>query len=125
VRAVPSTPARTSTACTVWLVKNGDPLTPPAGPPSQKASDSRGATANPTAVAASPDTAAVTTARRSPRSSRNSTNAAGVSLTAAAIPISRPRGQRGCRTRQSAATRAMSSRLTCPNSMVCTTGSSP
>ena len=43
---------------------------------------------------------------------------------AAAIPMSRPRGHRGRATSTSAATNAMSSRLTCPNSIVCITGSS-
>ena len=43
---------------------------------------------------------------------------------AAAIPMSTPRGHRGRTTSTSSATNAISSRLTCPNSIVCITGSS-
>ncbi len=69
-------------------------------------------------------TTVTTAARRSPRSRKNSTNAAGVSLIAAAMPTSRPRGQRVRSARQSTATSAISTRLTWPNLNVSSTGSS-
>ena len=52
---MPSTPARTSTAWKVWLVKNGEPLTPPAGLSSQNFQDWPGATRNPITVATAPE----------------------------------------------------------------------
>jgi hypothetical protein len=60
------------------------------------------------------DTVAALTAGQSRRSRKNSTNAAGVSFTAAARPTSAPRRQRGAAVRQSAATRAISATLTWP-----------
>ena len=56
-------PIRTRTASNVWLVKKGDPLTPPAGLSSQKVHDWLGATTKPIAVATAPETAAVAAAR--------------------------------------------------------------
>ena len=50
--------------------------------------------AKPAAVQAANERADVPAARRSPRHRKNSTNAAGVSFTAAARPTSAPRGQR-------------------------------
>ena len=75
--ARPSTPARTSTAWKVWLVKNGEPLTPDAGLSSQNFQDSAGATRNPSRVATAPATTVVTAARKSRRSRKYSRNTAG------------------------------------------------
>ncbi len=72
------------------------------------------ASAKPAAVQAANETADVPAARRSPRHRKNSTNAAGVSFTAAARPTSAPRGQRTPGSRQSAATSAISRTLTWP-----------
>jgi hypothetical protein len=72
------------------------------------------ASRNPMPVHAQNESAARPAARQSRRSRKNSTNAAGVSFAAAAIPTSAPRGQRGPTTRQSAATSAISATLTCP-----------
>src|SRR5262245_58302936 len=83
-----------------------------------------GFSANPIAVNPTNDPTAVTAARRSPRSRKNRTKAIGVSLTAAARPTSTPLGQRGRDVRQSSATNAISSRLTCPKPSVPRTGSS-
>jgi len=63
----------------------------------------------PIPVVTTKDSRAVSAARRSRRSSRYSTNTAGVSLIAAATPISSPRGQRGRLTRMSGTTSAITS----------------
>jgi hypothetical protein len=72
------------------------------------------ASGKPAAVQAAKETAAVPAARRSPRHRKNSTNAAGVSFTAAARPTSTPRGQRTAGSRQSSDTSAISTMLTWP-----------
>jgi hypothetical protein len=65
-------------------------------------------------VHAQNESAARPAARQSRRRTKNSTKPAGVSFTAAAIPTSAPRGQRGPTIRQSADTSAISATLTCP-----------
>jgi len=72
------------------------------------------ASRKPAAVAAAKETPAVPAARRSPRHRKNSTNAAGVSFTAAARPTAAPRGQRTVGARQSTDTSAISAMLTWP-----------
>jgi hypothetical protein len=80
----------------------------------QYSTESRHASRNPTPVHAQNESAARPAARQSRRSTKKSTKPAGVSFTAAAIPTSAPRGQRGPATKQSAVTSAISATLTCP-----------
>lgn len=70
------------------------------------------------------DHIATTAAVRSRRSRKYNTKTAGVNLIATASPTSIPRGQRGFSTRQPTAISAMRMRLTCPKTMVASTGSS-
>ena len=63
----PSAPALTSTDWKVWFVKNGEPLTPPAGLSSQNFQDGPGATRNARPVTSAPDAAATAAARYSRR----------------------------------------------------------
>ena len=109
-------PARASTAWMDWFpAYNGLP-----GLPVWKMTDVQNrtescqASAKPAALTAAKEAAAVSAARRSPRHRKNSTNAAGVSFTAAATPTSAPRGQRTSGRRQSADTSAIKAMLTWP-----------
>src|SRR5207248_1655837 len=104
-------------ALIVWFVANGEPLTPeaPASPPNQYRTDAVGATRKPTRLATAALTTVTTAERKSRRTRKNNTNAAGVSLTAAAIPTSTPRGHFGRSTRQSSATSVISTMFTWPN----------
>jgi len=58
-------PARANTPANVWLVKNGEPLTPltPDIPPPQYRCEAPGATSTPIPVATAPVTAATTADR--------------------------------------------------------------
>ena len=87
--------------------------------------DSAGHSAQQAAVTASAVPVMVAAARHSRRASRTSTAIAGVSLKAAASPLSAPRRrERPGTASRSSATRAMRTALTCPYSMVLGTGSS-
>lgn len=70
--------------------------------------------ARPAPLNARNDTAEPVRPRQSRRSRKNSANAAGVSFTAAAKPVSVPRGQRVPGSRQSSVTSAISATLTWP-----------
>lgn len=110
------TPSRFSTPSSDWLPayhalptrlsSNARPV--------QYRTESVPATRKPIPVVTTKDSSAVSAALRSRRSRRYSTNTAGVSLIAAATPISRPRGQRGRATSTSGTTSAITSTSICP-----------
>ncbi len=121
----PSGSRRCSTPLNDWLNAYAVPTfrSVPNTASNQKRTESPGARANPSRIDPANVPTATAAARYCRLTRKNSTKISGVSLIPAARPVSRPRGHRVRGSRQSTTTSPISSRLTCPRTIVCRTGS--